>query len=344
MQDLTEKEKQDSIAMLFESSNRLLNTITNYMDISLVASGSLTINKKNFIPAATLKSIFNNFEAACLVRHLDFVLEIPHQYENVILNSDPEICQKIISHFIDNAIKFTEKGSVRFGFKLLPEQLEFFVKDTGIGISKNSLDAIFEKFVKDKHSPYKVSEGSGLGLSISKGLSDAIGGKIRLESEQGSGSCFFLTIPTKTDFETSVPKVPGNDIKESVKGYLILVAEDDDTNFYYLNALLRKETDAYILHAVNGREAIDIFKANPDIKLILMDIKMPEMDGFEATRQIKLIDNNIPVIAITAYAMSGDEERIIAAGFNGYLSKPLNKNSLLKKMEEFIVLRQKIKV
>jgi CheY-like chemotaxis protein len=138
--------------------------------------------------------------------------------------------------------------------------------------------------------------------------------------------------------------VPGNDIKESVKGYLILVAEDDDTNFYYLNALLRKETDAYILHAVNGREAIDIFKANPDIKLILMDIKMPEMDGFEATRQIKLIDNNIPVIAITAYAMSGDEERIIAAGFNGYLSKPLNKNSLLKKMEEFIVLRQKIKV
>jgi CheY-like chemotaxis protein len=120
---------------------------------------------------------------------------------------------------------------------------------------------------------------------------------------------------------------------------MILVAEDDETNFYYLNALITRETGIKVLHASNGREAIELFKANPDIKLILMDIKMPEIDGFEATRQIKLINPNVNIIAITAYAMSGDEERIIAAGYDGYLSKPINKKSLLEKIAEFIKIR-----
>ena len=119
---------------------------------------------------------------------------------------------------------------------------------------------------------------------------------------------------------------------------MILIAEDDETNFYYLNALMTKKTDVRILHALNGREAIELFRTNPDIKLILMDMKMPEIDGFEATRQIKMINKNVIIIAITAYAMSGDEERIIAAGCDGYLSKPINKKSLLDKIAEFITI------
>lgn len=157
-----------------------------------------------------------------------------------------------------------------------------------------------------------------------------------MDSKPGAGSCFFLTIPIKTDKETHSPDVPGKGMKEVGKVSLILVAEDDETNFYYLNALLTRETGAKILHAANGREAIDLFKANRDIKLILMDIKMPEIDGFEATRQIKLIDKNVAIIAITAYAMSGDEEKIMSAGCDGYLSKPLNRKSLLEKIAEFI--------
>jgi PAS domain S-box-containing protein len=338
MPDLTEEEKKASIAMLYESSDRLLNTITNYMDISLIASGSLTVNKKDFIPAGILKRIFNKYETVCQNRHLDFILEISGQHESVALNSDPEICQKIISHFIDNAIKFTEKGSIHFGFTHSSGEIEFFVKDTGIGISTDSFHAIFDSFVKDSQGPYKISEGSGLGLSISRGMADAIGGKIRLDSKPGSGSCFYLTIPVKTDKETFTPKGPANETKEAVKGSLILVAEDDETNFYYLNALLTKETGARVLHAANGREAIDLFKANRDISLILMDIKMPEIDGFEDTRQIKQIDRNVHIIAITAYAMSGDEDRIIAAGCDGYISKPLNKKSLFEKIREFIII------
>jgi CheY-like chemotaxis protein len=322
--------------MLFESSNRLLNTITNYMDISLIASGSLTVNKKDCIPSGMLRRIFNNFETVCRNRHLDFVLEIPEQCENFIMSSDPEIFQKIISHFIDNAIKFTEKGSIHFGFNLISENIEFFVKDSGIGINTDSYNTIFDRFFKDSQHPYKVTEGSGLGLSISRGMADAIGGKIRLDSKLGSGSCFFLTIPVKTDKEPHSPYAPGKDMKNAEKGSLILVAEDDETNFYYLNALLTRETGAKILHASNGREAIDLFKANRNINLILMDIKMPEIDGFEATREIKLIDKNVHIIAITAYAMSGDEERIMSAGCDGYLSKPINRKSLLEKVTEFI--------
>jgi PAS domain S-box-containing protein len=336
MHDLSEEDKNESIAMLFESSNRLLNTITNYMDISLIASGSLTVNKKDCVPAGILQRIYNNFETVCRNKHLDFILEINDQPENFVLNSDPEICQKIISHFIDNAIKFTEKGNVRFGFKLIPGNIEFCVKDTGIGINMDSYNTIFERFVKDSQHRYKISEGSGLGLSISLGMSEAIGGKIRLESKPGVGSCFFLTIPINSREETISPDLPVKDTKNVGKGSLILVAEDDETNFYYLNALLTRETGASILHAANGREAIDLFKANRNISLILMDIKMPEIDGFEATRQIKLIDKNVHIIAITAYAMSGDEERIMSAGCDGYLSKPLNRKSLLEKVGQFI--------
>jgi CheY-like chemotaxis protein len=309
------------------------------MDISLITSGSLTINKKEFDPSIILKKLLNNFEPVCLSRNLELFLDIDHKHADYSLNSDPEICQKILSHFLDNAIKFTEKGSIRFGFNIRTDHLEFFVSDTGIGINAESFQIIFDRFTKEHIGTYKVSEGSGLGLSIARGMAAAIGGKIRLESKPEVGSCFFLTIPVTIQEEKS----PGANTVEALDSVIseskILVAEDDDTNFYYLNALLMRETRATILHASNGIEAIEYYKTNPDIKLILMDIKMPEMDGFEATKQIKLIDPAIPIIAITAYAMSGDEDRIIAAGCDGYLSKPISKKSLLEKIAEFIIIK-----
>jgi PAS domain S-box-containing protein len=334
LHDLSESEKKDSLAMLFESSNRLLNTITNYMDISLISSGSLSVNKKDFNPSNILRRIFSDFEPACTNRNLELLLELPEQSENFLINSDPEICKKIITHFLDNAVKFTENGSVKFGFRRNDHEMEFFVKDTGIGIGSESFAIIFDKFVKDGNNLYKSSEGSGLGLSIARGMSDAIGGRINLESKPGSGSSFFLLIPINKSIEV-IPEINSDYVTEIVAGSPILVAEDDETNFYYLNALLNRETKTRILHALNGQEAIDIFKANRDIRLILMDMKMPEIDGFEATKQIKLIDKDVHIIAITAYAMSGDEERILAAGCDGYLSKPINKKNLLEKISEY---------
>jgi CheY-like chemotaxis protein len=179
----------------------------------------------------------------------------------------------------------------------------------------------------------KQSEGSGLGLPIARGMIEIIGGKIRVESVLGEGSSFSFNIPLIQNIkQESISLSFENDL--IMNNQMILVAEDDETNFFYLNALLKMETQATVLHASNGREAIDMFKENPGIGLILMDIKMPEIDGLEATRQIKLINSEIPIIAITAYAMSGDKERVLAAGCDDYLSKPINKKNLLKKMEE----------
>jgi PAS domain S-box-containing protein len=336
--DLTEEEKRISLSMLFESSDRLLNTITNYMDISLITSGNMSLYKKDFLPEQILRELYAKKKIKCLARNLELLLEIPDQTKEITINSDPEILKKILVHLLNNAIKFTEKGSIRYGFTVYKTELEFFIKDTGIGISKESLKSVFEHFVKEDRGPLILSEGSGLGLSISKGLVELLGGKIWVESEKGKGSTFFFTIPVKKEKENltlSSAKVfkKNNKITSS-----ILVAEDDMANFLYLKTLLKKNTSAEIIHASNGKEAVEKFIQNPDIGLILMDIKMPVMDGLEATRQIKAIKKDIPVIAITAYAMAGDETRILDAGCDYYLTKPVDKKLLFKRMAEIITL------
>lgn len=334
--DLSETDKSDSLLMLHESSDRLLDTITNYMDISLLASGNLSVHTRVFYPGQVLQKLFDSYKTKCSERKLDLVLEITKEDNSLLISSDPEILYKIISHLLNNAIKFTEKGRINYGCNLSNDKLEFFVKDTGIGIDKESINSIFDRFVKGDLGPSKLSEGSGLGLSIAKGMIEIIGGKIWVESEIGVGSCFFFTIPVTNGTELKPSVLSDNGYKKNTQLVQILVAEDDETNFFYLNALLARETKATVLHASNGREAVEIFKKNPDIQLILMDIKMPEIEGLEATRQIKLLKPDVPIIAITAYAMSGDEQRVLAAGCDGYLSKPLSKKALLDKMAEFI--------
>ena len=334
--DLSKQELSESLSMLHESSNRLLDTITNYMDISLLTSGNMTVHKKDFIPAEELKNICEFYKTICSDRKVNLYLEVPAQSENIIVNSDPEIFNKILTQLVSNAIKFTKKGSITIGFDKAGDKLEFFVKDTGIGIGKDSLRNIFDRFVKLDMNQTVQTEGSGLGLSIVKGMSDIIGGDIRVESEMEVGSEFVFSIPFVNKKVIASSVASGREPKRSLSQSLILIAEDDDINYFYLNALIKQETPAKIIHARNGKEAIDLFKSNPDINLVLMDMKMPEIDGFEATRQIKLLNSNINIIAITAYAMSGDDERIIAAGCDGYLSKPISKKSLFEKIGEFI--------
>jgi PAS domain S-box-containing protein len=334
--DLSDEDKKESLLMLSESSDRLLSTITNYMDISLLASGSLSVHRRDFSPAKILKTIYNNFDTICAARNLGFLLNISEEAVNLTINSDPEIFHKIISHLLNNAVKFTEQGSIEFGYHIDENYIVFFVKDTGIGIGKESIEIVFDTFSKEERGHLKISEGSGLGLSIAKGMIEIIGGRIRAESILGEGSCFYVYLPVEPKPSLIQPDVPQKDEKTIKLGDLILVAEDDDTNFFYLNALITRETSAKVLRAANGMEAIELYKANPGINLILMDMKMPEIDGFEATRQIKRLNQLVPVIAITAYAMSGDEDRIIAAGCDGYISKPINKKSLIEKMSEFI--------
>jgi PAS domain S-box-containing protein len=334
--DLSEQDKKESLKMLTDSSDRLLNTITNYMDISLLTSASMSVYQKDFLPDQILKKLFNYFEPKCKMKGLELYLELPPQSENMILSSDSEMFQKIISHLLNNAIKFTEKGGVKFGFRVRENELEFFITDTGVGIGKESYEIIFDHFVKEDRGPLRLTEGSGLGLSISKGMVEILGGKIRLDSELDKGSSFFFTIPVLKEEKKTYPAKPTLSIKQGPGKYLILVAEDDEANFLYIKALLKKNTMAEILHAANGKVAVEKYIQNPGVNVILMDIKMPVMNGLEATRQIKAINPAVPVIAITAYAMSGDEARIMEAGCDYYLTKPLNKNLLLAKLAEYV--------
>jgi PAS domain S-box-containing protein len=337
--DLSDEEKSDSLAMLRQGSARLLNTITNYVDVSLLTSGNMSVNKKDFIPGNLLRSVFDPFFVKCADKKLALSVKVPEDSEKLVINSDPEIFQKVISQLLNNAINFTEKGSITYGYKIKEDCLEFFVKDTGIGIDKDSVNNIFNHFIKEERDPSKPSEGSGLGLSIAKGMVEIIGGNLWVESEINVGSAFYFTVPyikekEKTLFIRSVME------NEKIKSEaIILVAEDDDANFYYINAVLTRETGAKVLHAANGKEAIELFKANPGIVLILMDIKMPVVDGFEATRQIKLLNRNVPVIALTAYAMLGDERRVYDAGCDGYLSKPISRKTMMDKIGEFVNIR-----
>jgi len=335
-EDISDSEKNEAIEMVYESSDRLLKTITNYMDISLLISGSLSVNIRNSSPSILLKGIYDKFKTVCSNRKIDLILKTPDSGLNISLRADPEILEKILTHFMDNAVKFTEAGSIMLGYETEGKNINFFVKDTGIGISDKSLTRIFNRFVKEDNRRDRISEGSGLGLAIVKGMAELTGGKIHVNSEPGKGSAFFITLLLTEPGLTEQTEKPGVSFSGADVKNTILIAEDDEINFFYMNALLARETDSKILRAENGREAIELVKSNNDIKLILMDIKMPEIDGLEATRQIKLTNPDIPIIAITAYAMSGDEERVLAAGCDGYLSKPISKEKLLKKMAELV--------
>jgi PAS domain S-box-containing protein len=335
---LSEEEKNLSRSMLLESSDRLLTTITNYMDISLITSGSIIVNRKDFVPGQIMKELFGKYNTICSGRNIELLLKSPEHSDNLSINSDPEILNKIISQLLSNAIKYTEKGSIQYGFTIRENELEFFVKDTGIGIGKESIKSIFEHFIKEDRGPLKITEGSGLGLSISKGLVVHLGGKIWVESEKGKGSCFYFTIPVEKKIAEHILIPTAVRQTKNMKTNSILVAEDDEINFFYLKALLKQNTSAEIIHASNGKVALEKYLQNPDISLILMDIKMPVMDGLEATRQIKAINRSVPIIAITAYAMPGDENRITEAGCDYYLVKPINKKLLLDKIAEYTVL------
>jgi PAS domain S-box-containing protein len=334
--NLSESDRDVAVSMVYESSERLLRTITNYMDISMLTSGNMSFNIKNIDPSVVLKEIHNNFKPICSIRKLDLILDLPEDATNHSFFSDPEIIEKILSHFTDNAIKFTSAGHIRLGYTVKEKCLEFFVQDTGPGIAEKSLENIFNRFFKADIGADRIYEGSGLGLAISKGLAELTGGKVYVISHPGKGSTFFLEMPlTGIQIDTR-EETQSKTINLTGKKDTILIAEDDEINFFYLNALLSRVTGSRILHAENGRAAVEMFKANKDIGLILMDIKMPELDGLEATRQIKLINPDIPVIAITAYAMAGDEDRVLAAGCDGYLSKPIKRDILLSKLAEFV--------
>ncbi|MGC9374044.1 MAG: ATP-binding protein [Bacteroidales bacterium] len=340
---ITSEEKQNYIKLIHNSGNNLLQLIDDIIDISKIEAGQLKIIPKDCDVNQTLMDIY---ESSLEIKkqkgkeNIDLSVHLAEKKQNIIILTDPLRLTQIISNLIDNALKFTNEGFIKFGYEIQKsDTLLFYVKDSGIGMDQKKKELIFERFRKIEDDKTKLYRGAGLGLAICKSLTELLGGKIWVESFRGSGSNFYFTIPFKK-IEKIQKKKENSTHNKTYKwvNKTILIAEDEPNNYFYIEEVL-KRTKAKLIRATNGKEAVRLFKKHQNIDLIIMDIKMPEMDGFEATKQIKALNKNIPIISQSAYAMPVEIEKGYLLGINEYITKPVNPKKLLSVLNKYLDLK-----
>lgn len=333
--DIPAEQHEEYLNYILSSGQSLLNLINDIIDFSKIQAKQLNILETNCYINPLLEELYKLFEESRKAhnKNITLVVSIPDKEKNVALYTDPYRLKQIISNLLDNALKFTDSGSITFGYELQEEHILLFVKDTGIGIPEDKKEFVFKRFGKIENMAKNLG-GTGLGLAISKHLTLLLNGKIWVESELGKGSQFYLKLPYNHSLE-SMPAPAAPTIFTTYhdwKGKNILIAEDEDLNFKVLQIALKK-THASILRANNGVEAVEIAKAESDIHLILMDIQMPMMDGYEAMQTIKKLKPELPIIAQTAFALLEEQQRCIDLGFNDYIAKPIDTTELFRKIE-----------
>ena len=336
--NLTSDDIQDYIQIIQISGTRMLNTINNIIDVSKIESGLIQINISETNINEKMEFTYNFFKPEVRFKGLQFLIKNSLSSTESIIKTDNEKVYGILTNLIKNAIKFTYEGSIEFGCEKKGEYLEFFVKDTGIGIPGKQKELIFERFRQGSESHNRGYEGSGLGLSIARSYIKMLGGEIWVESEEGIGSIFYFTIPCNVSSEEKteiVNAVSAEQEEVEIKNLKILIVEDDEISYSFLTRTLQKISNE-VLHAITGVEAVEACRNNPDLDLVLMDIRMPVMDGNEATRQIRQFNTDLIIIAQTAYAFAGDKELAIKAGCNDYISKPINSTSLIELIRKHI--------
>jgi CheY-like chemotaxis protein len=285
-----------------------------------------------------LEELFQYYKQELKVRNKENVLMVYNKYsdEELTIHTDPFRLRQVLTNLISNAVKFTDMGKIEFGFTIVDGNLLFSVKDTGIGISEEYLQQVFERFTQVDVSHSRKFGGTGLGLTISRNIIELLNGKIWVESELNKGSSFYFTIPADI-IEEQVDEQTDKS-SEKLEFYwenkTILVAEDDDFNFMFIEEMLIP-CGIKIIRAKNGKEAVDLVFKIPEISLVLMDIQMPVMDGYESTRLIKRLKPELPVIAQTAYALATEREMSFRAGCVDYITKPLDQQKLLLKINKF---------
>lgn len=344
--NLTGEEQSDYITMIEKSGARMLNIVNDIVDISKIESGHIELNFKTININNHLKDLQTFFLPETSKKGLQIIIKTPLSANEANITTDNEKLYGILTNLIKNAIKYTEVGLIEIGYELRTDiyanTIEFYVKDTGIGIQKERHNAIFDRFIQADISNRVAYQGAGLGLSIAKAYVEMLGGKIWLISEVGKGSTFYFSIPyylentkeKKHEIATAGHLTNGNKAKDKLK---ILIVEDDEG----LEFLLSETVEGYcskLLIAHNGEEAVEISRENPDIDLILMDIRMPKMDGYEATEEIRKFNNEVVIIAQTACAFASEHEKAIEVGCNDCVSKPIDYsllNSLIKKYINF---------
>ena len=328
-----EEERNEYINIISSNNELLLQLINDILDVAKIEAGTL-----EFIDSEIdINALLSDIEQSSRLKapegvQISFVEKMPY----CIIMSDKNRLAQVITNFINNAIKFTKEGSIRFGYRHKDDKLLFYVRDTGCGIEPEKKDLVFNRFVKLN----SFAQGTGLGLAICQMIVKKMGGEIGVESQLGKGSTFWFTLP-----DTVIHRIDVQSIKTAVnedavidntnpKKATLLIAEDNESNYILIRAVL-KEYD--LLHAHDGNEAVRLYREHrPD--LILMDLKMPDMDGYEATVEIRKEDSDIPIIAVTAFAFSEDEQRVKQNGFNGYAAKPIKPAELKKIIVQYLSL------
>ena len=312
-------------AVIKQSGKRLLEIVNNVLDISKIQTGQVKIQKENFIINTVLEDVLIFFSPIANNRNIKLTFQNTTDTTTCLYTDEAKLNQ-IFTNLINNALKFTKSGKIDFGYETKADYIQFYVRDTGMGIPEELHEKIFIRFIQAEMSQTRNFEGAGLGLAICKGLIELLGGRIWVESEVCKGTTFYFTIPIKPHL---MPKhdfiktdIPVKRIKAK-----ILIAEDDWISFEYMKLILSK-FDIEVIYAENGKQAVDFVKNMPDIDLVLMDIRMPVMNGIEATKLIKKIRPDLPIIAQTAYAFSEERSKILEVGCDEYLSKPMQSSKL----------------
>lgn len=333
--NLSEEKRQYFADIVIDSSRQLLNIVNDILDISRIETGKVALSKEKVNINELFNILYAFFEPQAGLKKIKLTVSKELNDDQSVVVTDRTRLRQILTNLLNNALKFTQKGEVKFGYKVVNQNFEFFVSDTGIGIQKELFEKIFEPFRQANIEITNIFGGTGLGLTISRKLTELLGGHIWLESEPGSGSIFYFTLPIETGTEKKQAQtVQKKKDHKTIYDLVILVVEDDEVNYMFLETILSKNKIRAI-RALNGVEAVEICGKNPDIDMVLMDIKIPFMNGYEATRQIKKIRPNLPVIAQTAYAMPEDKNKALVAGCDGYIAKPIIKNELIKIIEHF---------
>lgn len=335
MSNPSKEEREEYLNLIKKSSNDLLTIIEDVIDIAKIESQQLKIVHKNlklYDLFSDLKRIYDEILYKHDKTNIKLTLRIPEAEKNLIIHTDPKRLKQVLSNLIGNAIKFTEEGHIEFGYKLAENKIVYFyVKDTGIGIPKEMQTKIFNRFIQVEESFDKNINGTGLGLAISKNIINLMGGNIWVSSKPAKGSNFYFYLPYLKAIQHTVLKSPVDLIRNEnldLSNYTILVAEDEEANFFFLKESLKK-TGINIIRATNGLEAINLAENTNNIDLILMDIKMPEVNGIEASRYISHIKPNLPIVAQTAFAMDNDKKTCLDAGCFDYISKPIKRDKLI---------------
>ena len=316
-----------------QNSEILLQLINDILDLAKIEAGTLEYIRYPMDLGELCRNVYEMHKDRV---QTGVVLILDNKDTGLIINEDQNRIMQVVTNLITNAIKFTFKGEIRFGFEVREEYIDFYVKDTGMGISEEKIKMIFERFVKLN----TFVQGTGLGLAICRVIVEKLGGEITAESKLNEGSTFRFTIPYKAGKKIpesgkamKCPESGSTGPRKVLQRRTVLVAEDVDSNFLLLKTLLGKRCN--LLWAKNGEDAVNQFKEHqPD--LILMDIKMPHMDGLEATRLIRSYSKEVPIVALTAFAFESDKDRAIEAGCDDFLTKPVSQNALEKVLDKYV--------